>query len=173
MNSGWKPSKINGCWVMARIIGEYIQDRPMYWWEKIRYFRLKNDESYKQRAVNDMSEKKPTIDELEKLIGTPNEPDIMPDGSLQPKCQVHEPEEAPSIPMLLKINYGLAKEIKQLQTRNKKLQFEIDRLNGTEFVSSTYSLIRQRKQLRQELAAYENRPASVTCPKCGNIIKTV
>lgn len=28
---------------------------------------------------------KPTIEELEKMIGTPNEPDILPDGRIQPK----------------------------------------------------------------------------------------
>jgi hypothetical protein len=50
MNSKWKPAKTNNGWWMARCIDLVTTDstekysavecRQMYWWERIRYFRL-------------------------------------------------------------------------------------------------------------------------------------
>ncbi len=44
----WSPAKINGEWRMLRENENgCLEDREMNWWERIRYFYLKNDKSYK------------------------------------------------------------------------------------------------------------------------------
>ncbi len=47
MESRWKSSKWDGHWIMVRSEGQKLRGREMYWWERMIYFRLKDDKSYK------------------------------------------------------------------------------------------------------------------------------
>lgn len=50
----------------------------------------------------------------------------------------------------------LKRKNSHLQASNAKLQFEIDRLNGTEFVSHARSLIRKNTTLQEEIEKKNN-----------------
>ena len=43
----WKPSKVNGNWIMTRPEGSVICGRRMTKWERVRYFWLRDDKSVK------------------------------------------------------------------------------------------------------------------------------
>lgn len=48
--SPWKPSKINGRWVMTRLNGNAVEGRRMDWIQRIRYFYMKNDATAKENT---------------------------------------------------------------------------------------------------------------------------
>ena len=50
MASGWRPSKVNGRWVMTRCFGRTIEGRQMRRWEKIVYFWLRDDKTVKTKV---------------------------------------------------------------------------------------------------------------------------